>query len=68
MSKIALELQNMVKEKIEHECEVWFDPNLGWMFKASQLPAQRVGYNNVEAREFIEKFDWSWIKDHLEKE
>ena len=67
MSKLALGLQQMLKSAINHECEVWFENcrHGGWMFKSTELHQQRLGYNYKQAKDFIEKFDWSWVRNEL---
>ena len=67
---IADKLKEMLFEKLNHNCDVWYDPLYGggWMFKSEILPLQRLGHNADEAIDFVARFDWLWIKEHLAKE
>ena len=60
-------LQKMLFKKLNHHCDVWYENhrNGGWMFKSEILLQQRLGWNFKQAKEFISKYNWTWVKERL---
>lgn len=58
-------LKKIIYKATGLEWEVWFENKYGgrWMFHYGQYPKQRLGYNYLEAKDFIETFDLSLIID-----
>jgi hypothetical protein len=67
MSKLSIELEKMIFDKIQHKCTVWYENHRkgGWMFNSDKLIKQRLGWNINQAIEFINNYDWSWIRDNV---
>ena len=57
----------MLFKKTGHNFTVEFENkrNGGWMFWSDEFVKQRLGYNQRQAEDFIENFDWSWVKNHV---
>ena len=67
VSKLSVEIQKMLFKKTGHNFTVEFENkrNGGGMFWSDEFVKQRLGYNQRQAEDFIENFDWSWVKNHV---
>jgi len=65
-SQLSLDPQRALFEKTGHRFIVEFENGHkgGWMFWSNKCAKQRLGLNYAQAKDFINNFDWEWIREH----
>ena len=67
MSKLSEKLRAALEAKLNYPCKIWFSRKYpyGWMFETDLTYMQRIGYTYKQAIDFINRYDWSWLKNHI---